>query len=474
MMDSPAAKTNGSNRNSLSDQKCLVMGGGLSGLASVKLLTRLGAKVTISDKKPIAAKDAFWLSSVGADIIDEAQAYSIIERFRLVVVSPGVPFEHPLLRLARSYGLEIIGEIELAFRNQNLDVLAVTGSNGKTTTAALTGYILNRLGVETFVGGNIGCPFAELCVMSIDKKIGDMKAAVLEISSFQLETIAQFHAKAAAFLNLTPDHLDRHGDMQEYLRVKSRIFNRQNQSDLAVINLDDPNVQGLGAPAGRFGFSTKKRPEFGGYVEQGLMKIVDGKSLLGVAAWSDFNLIGVHNQENVMAAVGLCLGLDIDPQRALLAARDFVASDHRLQQVGVYDGVRYIDDSKGTNVGAVARALESFDGPVILIAGGRDKGLDFSYLAPYVSKHVKKLIIMGESRAKIKRSLASVASIAEVSSMSEAVSVAKSEAEIGDVVLLSPACASFDMFKDYKERGDVFASEVRRQAGEEASFKDLK
>jgi UDP-N-acetylmuramoylalanine--D-glutamate ligase len=357
----------------------------------------------------------------------------------------------------------VAGELELAYRHVPLPILAVTGSNGKTSTTALVGHILEKAGLPAFVGGNIGKPLSLLALDHLNDNLGDLKYAVIEVSSFQLETISRFMANAAAFLNLSPDHFDRHGDIESYLGAKKRIFNRMGPEETAVINLDDPYVNDLAPKLRRFCFSLSERPQYGAWFNQGVISVVDGPEVLAQRPWSDFRLIGEHNVANVMAATGLALAAGVPPALALAAATTFTPSDHRLQPVGDYGGVSFIDDSKGTNVGAVACAIRSFDRPIILIMGGRDKDLDFSFLRPYVQERVKFLVLMGECRAKIYQSLGHLVPSALVEDMAGAVSAAIDVAKPGDVVLLSPAAASFDLFENYKHRGEVFTSEVKKQ-----------
>jgi UDP-N-acetylmuramoylalanine--D-glutamate ligase len=452
-------------------RQALVMGLGQSGLASARLLVRLGFDVIASERKKVSemGPEALAMDAMGVNLIDEETAFGLVRTDfggpDLVVPSPGIPYHHAILALAREKKIEVAGELELAFRHTPLPIVAVTGSNGKTTVVSLTGHILEKNQVPAFVGGNIGRPLAELALEHLNDNLGQTRFAVVEVSSFQLETISRFKAQAAAFLNLSPDHLDRHGDMEGYFEVKSRIFNLQGQNDIAVINLDDPYVKELGHKSKRFCFSRSIKPNFGAYYSDGLIKVVDGQTVLAERPWADFRLTGAHNIDNVMAATGLAIAVGVAPSLALAAASTFTPSDHRLQLVGEYAGVSFIDDSKATNVGSVASAIDSFDRPIILILGGRDKNLDFSYLVPYVKKKVKRLIVMGECREKIYKSLGQLApSTVMVVDMIEAVASAVEAAQPGDVVLMSPACASFDQFENYKQRGDVFAREVRKQA----------
>ncbi|MDR0549323.1 MAG: UDP-N-acetylmuramoyl-L-alanine--D-glutamate ligase [Deltaproteobacteria bacterium] len=447
-------------------QKVLTLGAGASGLAAARLLLAKGAKVAVYDQKnPAELAEAVNLDRPVAWLLGPTALPESLD-YDLIVVSPGVPFEHEILVRARKIGLPIIGEMELGFQNcPKTTILAVTGSNGKTTVTSLTGHILTKaMGIEPFVGGNIGDPLSNYALSLINDQSKNSKVAVLEVSSFQLETIESFKAKGAAFLNLTPDHLDRHGNLDNYFAIKSRIFERQTSDDLAILNIDDPYLATFKVKAKRFEFSIKRKVDFGGYVAKAqkdeVLTIVDGDQILAEAPWRAFLLEGAHNQENVLAAVGLAKAAGVSSEAALKAALDFAPGDHRLKFVAEINGVRYYDDSKGTNVGAVAKALESFDSPVILIAGGRDKDLDFSYLRPFVKDKARDLILIGEAQEKMKAALKGTAPIHLALSMFEAVTLAAKLSDPGDVVLLSPACASFDMFKNYKERGEAFVLAV--------------
>jgi UDP-N-acetylmuramoylalanine--D-glutamate ligase len=383
----------------------------------------------------------------------------------LIVPSPGIPHNHALLATAREKDIEVAGEMELAARHVPIPILAVTGSNGKSTVTALTGHILNNAQTPAFVGGNIGLPLSVLALDYLNDNLGDRRYAVIEVSSFQLETVSRFSAKAATFLNLSPDHLDRHGNMRGYYEAKKRVFNRQGPNETAVLNLDDPYVRDLAPNSRRFCFSMLTKPKYGAYYYDDEIVVIDGDNVLAKRAWKDFRLIGGHNVQNVMAALGLAMAAGVPPAVALAAATTFTPSDHRLQPIGEYGGVQYVDDSKGTNVGAVASAIQSFDRPIVLILGGRDKDLDFSYLAPHIREKVRHMVIMGECREKIFASLGGEAPSSLVPDMSEAVAAAMEVAQPGDVVLLSPACTSFDLFENYKKRGEAFTFEVKKRVG---------
>ena len=442
------------------NKKVLVVGAGLSGEWAARLLCAFQAKVTLNDYRTAEQLSGSIANLKDFDIKWELGGHKVgtFLASDLIVLSPGIPWTVPGLREAQAKRIPIIGEMELAARELKVPMAAITGSNGKTTTTSLLGHICQKCGMTAFVGGNIGDPLSRFILDGQKSEV-----AVLEVSSFQLETVLDFQAKAAACLNISPDHLDRYGDMAEYFRTKMNIFNRQSADDLAVLNGDDVLLAHKNTMARPFIFSSKKRPQFGAWLAKDKIVVADGKKILAEKAWSDFQLWGVHNQENVMAAVGLALGLGLDVEAALSAAHDFKVADHRLQLVGEYGGVRYFDDSKGTNLGAVAAALGSFTEKVVLIIGGQGKGQDFHPLVPVVKKHVKHLVLIGEAKEQLADDLAKSAPMSVAASMAEAVAQAKSLAKKGEVVLLSPACASFDMFKDYKDRGAVFAREVKAQ-----------
>ncbi|GHV56276.1 UDP-N-acetylmuramoylalanine--D-glutamate ligase [Deltaproteobacteria bacterium] len=440
--------------------KCLVVGAGVSGQWAAELLLERGAEVTICDQKSASelgeALERFQGRPVKWLLGDKAaDGFKNIE---LVVLSPGIPWSFPgLAQAARK--VPVTGEMELAAALTRAPLVAITGSNGKTTTTGLLGHICRKSRIPVFVGGNIGEPLSKF-VLSGQKA----QAAIVEVSSYQMETASIFHAAAAAILNVCPDHLDRYDDMAEYFRAKTRILVNQTPGDLAVLNEDDPLLYHKNTVAARFGFSRKKRQRFGAWVHKDEILVAEAGRETAGRPWGDFKLEGVHNQENVMAAVGLALKLGLSAQKALDAAVDFVPRKHRLELVGEFGEVKYYDDSKGTNIGAVAMALASFKPPVVLIVGGQAKGQDFRLLYKPIRDKVKQLVVIGEDRDKLVSALAGAAPISVADSMAEAVRQARAAAPKGSVVLLSPACASFDMFRDYKHRGDTFAKEVKRQA----------
>ena len=443
----------------LKGKKVLVVGLAKTGMVAAKFLADQGAIVTVTDIKGYEELKDNVKALSDLTIKFELNGHRIesFESADLIVVSPGVPLNiFPLLR-AKEKNVEIISEIELAYRFIRTPIIAVTGTNGKTTTTALIGEILKSSGYSIFVGGNIGNPLVEYILS--DK---DADYVVAEISSFQLEAIKDFKAFIALILNISEDHMDRHTSFDDYIFSKLNIFNNQTEKDYAVLNKDDlfllKYIQELKAKT--FWFSRKKKVISGCYVEEGRIVFVDKEKKYGPAL-EDIPLPGVHNIENVMAAwiVGEIVG--INRNKAIKAIRGFQPFPHRLQKVAEIKGVLFYNDSKGTNVGATLKALESFKGSLILIMGGKDKGGSYAPLAEEIKKKVKAMILMGEAKERIFSALGDLVPTEMVKSLNEAVIRSFELAQEGDIVLFSPACSSFDMFVDYKERGRRFIEEVK-------------
>jgi UDP-N-acetylmuramoylalanine--D-glutamate ligase len=370
----------------------------------------------------------------------------------LIVVSPGVPVDAEPIMQARALGQDVVGEIELASEFLQGAVVAITGSNGKTTTTSLTGEILSG-GSKTLVGGNIGTPAISLVPQSTPETV-----TVLEVSSFQLETIRTFRPKIAVVLNVTPDHLDRHRTFEAYVDAKARIFENQRPEDFAVLNADDPTCVEL---AGRtraqvFWFSRKREVEHGAFVRDGRVLFQRTGSKQDLMPVEDIPLKGSHNIENVLAAVcaGVLMGCEAGQIRKAL--RGFKAVEHRLEYVATVQGVDYYNDSKATNVDATIKALESFPANVHLILGGKDKGSDYSVLNDLLRDRVKRVYTIGAAAEKISSQIKGATSISPAGTIEAAVRQASASAQPGDVVLLAPACASFDQFENYEHRGRVF------------------
>src|ERR1700757_3824172 len=447
----------------LKDKRVLVVGLGKSGVASALFLKERGARVTVSDtKSPDQLRDEIpVLLDNGITVETGGHGERTFRGQDLIVVSPGVPVDAPLLVQARSMGESVIGEIELAAQFLPGPIVAITGSNGKTTTTTLTGEILAAGGLPTLVGGNIGTP-----AISLAERAKPESVIVLEVSSFQLETIKTFRPKVAVVLNVTPDHLDRHRTFQTYVDAKTRIFENQQASDFAVLNEDDPTCRTLrdGTRAQVFWFSRKKEVQQGACVRDGKIFFLDGKSQREVMLVSEIPLKGAHNVENVLA--GVCAGalMGCEPAKIRQAIQNFKAVEHRLEYVATIRGVEYFNDSKATNVDATIKALESFPKNVHLILGGKDKGSDYTVLNDLLRQRVKRVYTIGAAAEKIESHIKGAAEIVHAETLDNAVRRAAAVAKAGDIVLLAPACASFDQFQSYNHRGRVFKEVVHSLA----------
>ena len=443
----------------LQNKRVLVVGLGKSGVASALFLKERGARVTVSDtKSPDQLRDEIpVLLDHGIAVETGGHGERTFRGQDLIVVSPGVPVDAPPLVQARGAGEPVIGEIELAAQHLPGPIIAITGSNGKTTTTTLTGEILTAGGLPTLVGGNIGTPAISL--------VADAKSEtviVLEVSSFQLETIQMFRPRVAVVLNVTPDHLDRHRTFQAYVDAKARVFENQQASDFAVLNEDDSTCLTLGerTRAQVFWFSRKKEVKQGAWVRDGKILFRDGSGQREIMLVSEIPLKGAHNVENVLAAV--CAGalMGCKPELIRKAVRDFKAVEHRLEYVATVKGVEYYDDSKATNVDATIKALESFPANIHLILGGKDKGSDYRVLNDLLRQRVKRVYTIGAAAEKIESHIKGTTDIVHAETLDNAVRRAAAVAQTGDIVLLAPACASFDQFQSYNHRGRVFKEVV--------------
>jgi UDP-N-acetylmuramoylalanine--D-glutamate ligase len=454
----------------LNNKRVLVVGLGKSGVASALFLKSHGARVTISDTKSgdDLRNEIPALLDHGIAVETGGHGERTFREQDLIVVSPGVPVDAPLLQQARSLGGAVIGEIELAARFLPGPIVAITGSNGKTTTTTLTGEILAAGGLPTLVGGNIGTP-----AISLAERAKPDTVTVLEVSSFQLETIQTFRPKVAVVLNITPDHLDRHKTFETYTDAKARIFENQKADDFAVLNEDDPTCIQLAARtrAQVFWFSRQKEVKQGAWVREGTILFRDGRgeqktSQREIMQVSEIPLKGAHNLENVLAAI--CAGalMGCAPGKIRQAVVDFKAVEHRLEFVATIRGVDYYNDSKATNVDATIKAIESFPANIHLILGGKDKGSDYSVLNDLLRQRVKRVYTIGAAAEKIESQIVSAKDggpeVVHAETLESAVRRANAVAEAGDVVLLAPACASFDQFKNYEERGRVFKEIVHK------------
>lgn len=442
----------------LKGKRFTVVGGARSGLAVSRLLVRAGAKVFLTDKAPASPGIEAALDEIGVTYEFGGHTPRALEA-DYFAVSPGVPSRANLILQASRSGIPVFSEIEISSWFCKAPIVAITGANGKTTTTSLTGHLFSASGRNTFVAGNIGFPFADYV---LDTTPDDV--VVLEVSSFQLDHVDTFRPRVSLLLNITPDHLDRYeNNFELYARSKARIFENQREGDVLVYNQDDPVVlERLEVASGRegprkLGFSQERELDEGAFVRGDSIFIrLDGRKEYLMKA-DELSLRGKHNLYNALAAVlaGRVLGVSLESLRSSLT--NFKGVPHRLEFIREIDGVRYINDSKATNVNAVWYALESFKEHVVLIAGGRDKGNDYSPLIPFVKDRVRAVVAIGESADKVVRELGSAAPATVVArSMEEAISEARRFAKPGDVVLLSPACASFDMFDNYEHRGDTF------------------
>jgi UDP-N-acetylmuramoylalanine--D-glutamate ligase len=441
---------------SLAGRRVTVVGLARSGIAAARLLHEAGARVTGFDAKPLSAlgREATALRDAGVSITaGDADAPAVADA-ALVVVSPGVPLDSPQLAPARAARLPIIGELELGWRAMEAETIAITGTNGKTTTTALTGALLGEQPRPVLVGGNIGTPLtAHALSFARDGLL------VVEVSSFQLETIDTFQPRVAAVLNVTPDHLDRHGSFGAYLDAKARIFMNQSPAECAVLNADDPAAVGLASRtrARVLWFSRRRRLEHGVFVRDGWVTARLNGHAEAICPLAEIQLRGAHNVENVLAAAACALWIGLGAEAIRRAMGRFRAVEHRIEFVRDVRGVQFYNDSKGTNVASTIKALESFDERVVLIAGGKGKGQDFAPLAGVARGRVGHAVLIGEDGPKIAAALSAVGiGVSSAPSMQAAVEGARAQARPGDIVLLSPACASFDMFDNYEHRGDVF------------------
>ena len=453
----------------LKGKKITVLGLARSGVAAARLLQAVGASVTVADRKE-ERELSYALSHLDRRTLDVMVGVgyeSALQGAELVVISPGVPSGLEALTQARRQGVRVIGELELASWFLKAPILAVTGTNGKSTTVTLTGLLLGQSGKRAFVGGNLGTPLCDAALASYQAGKG---AAILyeyivaEVSSFQLETIEQFHPRVAAVLNITPDHMDRYPSLDSYVNAKAGIFKNQTPEDFALLGIDDEQVAGLQnrVCAKLVSFSRTGPVSQGVYLDGNRVMAIIGSRKEEVCRREEIRLPGSHNLSNAMAAttIGLLCGCPADAIRHVL--QSFTGLEHAIELVRERQGVRFVNDSKGTNVDATIKALESFEEPVLLIAGGRDKGGDFRKLQEPVRRRVKRLILIGEAASRIREALGDVGCVSQAATLNDAVVMAASEARSGDVVLLSPACASFDMFADYQDRGRQFKKLVNQ------------
>ena len=437
-----------------------VIGLGKTGIAVANFLSRQGARVTVTDSKP-REQLLEPLKQLRADVKTRFENPAPPADTELVVLSPGIDIYSSFLENTKREKIEIISEIELANRFNAVPIIAITGTNGKSTCTSLIAEIISQSGKTAHAGGNLGTPFISL----LDQ--GDADYRVLELSSFQMEATSGLHPMVSVILNISPDHMDRHKDFKTYVELKEKIFANQTQNDFLILNQDDPNTRNLGkdCPAERILFSTQTELDKGIFLR--------GKKIIARFQNNDREMVSLESlpkgvqwqSENILPAIAVALLLDVSQEAILQALKNFTVLEHRLEWVRTLNGVDFVNDSKGTNVGSVCKSLNTFDRPIILIAGGKDKETDFSPLKSLMKEKVKHLVLIGETRDKFKGILNGSFGYEESDSLEEAVRLAKVKAEEGDVVLLSPACASFDMFKDYEDRGNRFKTIVKNLEG---------
>jgi UDP-N-acetylmuramoylalanine--D-glutamate ligase len=442
----------------------LVVGAARSGIAAARFLLASGARVTLTDTQKLEAlPNVAPLLNSGLDAAEltlelGGHRDASFRASDFIVVSPGVPLSMPFFEISRKAGIPILAEIELATRHLKGKIIGITGSNGKTTTTTLVSELLIRSGLKGHAAGNIGTPLIDFVAASSAEDI-----YAVELSSFQLEGVEQFRPAVGSILNLTPDHMDRYAGFEEYIAAKRRIFLNQEKTDFAVLNADDARTDAMAAdvPSTPVRFSRLKTLGYGAFLRNGILTYRDKEREIRLFPTSVIRLKGAHNLENVLAACTMALLAGANPESLEESVQKFRGVEHRIEYVAEIGGVQYFNDSKATNVDAAIKSLEAFPGNILLIAGGKDKAGDFTVLRALVRERVKHLVLMGEAAGKIRKALSSTVAISEAISMQEAVSMCSHLAQPGDVVLLAPACASFDMFQDYEHRGRVFKKAVR-------------
>lgn len=445
------------------NKKIVVLGAGISGIGVAGILQQLGANVILNDAKPAEKikQDFSGLETQGVKLIFGMQDESILQNVDYLVISPGISIDLPLIQKAKSQGTLVMSEVEVAYQLCRAPIIAITGTNGKTTTTTLVGEMLQTTEKEIVIGGNIGT--------SLTKEVASVASdgmVVAEISSFQLEAVVDFRPKIAAILNLTPDHLDRHKTMEIYKKAKETIFKNQTADDFLVLNYDDAQVRDMAerCTARVMFFSRKEELSEGIYVKNETITILwDGKKY-EVCSVNDIKIKGGHNIENTLAACGMAFLAGAKVIELAKVIKNFGGVEHRIEFVARINGAEYYNDSKATNPESSVKALEAFDGHVILIAGGRDKKTDLTEFVQFIRDKVDHLILLGEAQARFKEAAChgGVKNIHTVQSFKEAVHIAHNLAGVNQVVLLSPACSSYDMFDNYEERGKVFKNLVRQ------------
>ena len=443
-------------------KKALVCGMARSGIAAAKLLNRLGARVTLQDmkKREEISADVLALEGEGIVLYTGANPDEIACAQDLIVLSPGIPCDLPFIAAAEEAGIEVISEVELAYRLTPCPITAITGTNGKTTTTTLTGEIMKTAYSGTAVVGNIGIPYSEEV-----ERLTEKDWVVAEISSFQMEKAKEFHPHISAVLNITPDHLNRHKTMDVYIAMKERVFAKQTAADFCILNHGDEICRKMAdkTAAKVFFFDSSETLAEGIYLDGDAIEVRWGTINETLIHVDELQILGVHNYENVMAAaaMGICAGIALDTIRTVL--KGFAGVAHRIEYVATVDGVDYYNDSKGTNVDASIRAVLAMKKPIVLIGGGYDKGSSFDEWTKLFPGRVKHLVLIGVTAPKVRASAEKFGftAISDCETFEEAVDLCREKAEDGDCVLLSPACASWGMFDNYEQRGDMFKEQVR-------------
>ena len=445
----------------LSNKKVMVVGTGISGIGAVSLLNKAGADVILYDgNEKLDIKEVEKkLGENKAQIIIGKLDDNITDIVDLLVISPGVPIDSDIVLKFKHENVPVWGEIELAYSFDKGKVIAITGTNGKTTTTALVGEIVKEYENETFVVGNIGNPYTKEVLKTSEKSY-----TVAEISSFQLETVHKFHPIVSSILNITPDHLNRHHTMECYAQTKEMISYNQNRKDVCVLNYDDEILREFGkkCSANVVWFGRINRPEVGAFLDGDIIKYTDGENVEDMLNVNDMNLIGTHNYENVMAAICIAKAAGVPDDIIIRVVKQFKAVEHRIEFVASKNDVLYYNDSKGTNPEAAVKAIEAMSRPTILIGGGYDKGSEFDLYVKAFKGRVKKLVLIGQRSDKIAQTAIKYGftDIIKADSLKEVVDICAREAQPGDAVLLSPACASWGMFDNYEQRGRMFKEYV--------------
>ncbi|MCQ2529854.1 MAG: UDP-N-acetylmuramoyl-L-alanine--D-glutamate ligase [Lachnospiraceae bacterium] len=442
----------------LSNKKIMIFGMGVSGKGVARLLKSQGSDMVLYDGNEELDKDALLkeLDLEGkAEVVTGSLTEESFEGIDVLALSPGISINAPYVKMAAEKGVKILGEVEIAYEISKGRMAAITGTNGKTTTTALTGEIMKAAFEKVFVVGNIGTSFASVATETTDDCV-----IVAEISSFQLESMDEFHPEVTAVLNLTPDHLDRHGTFENYAKTKMQIAEKQTKEEKCIINYDDEYLRELSkelTPEVLY-FSRKEKLEKGIYLVGNMITYNDGEKEIPIIEKDDMILLGDHNTENVMAACGIAISMGVDIETIANVVRNFKAVEHRIEYVCTKNGVAYYNDSKGTNTDAAAKAVSSMVAPTVLIAGGYDKGADFTEWIEGFNGKVKDMVLIGQTAEKIKETAlkCGFTNIHMCEDLKEAVTKCAQLAEPGDVVLLSPACASWGQFKNYEQRGKMF------------------